>query len=385
MSVRVDPTVVEEFRDFGGSTASRCFNCGNCTAVCGLSGQGANFPRRFIRYIQLGLAERMHESLDPWLCYYCGDCSDSCPREAEPGNLMMASRRWLTSRYDWTGVSRLMYRRPAAELAALGIVALVVLLLFVVPPDFGFRLLARHPEARAAVNLAAFAPAHIVHVGDAILALLLGGLLAGNAVRMVAFAMRNTAAGPWAYAAELKTLALHAFTQRRWRDCSTNATRQWLRHFALVMAYGSMFALVVVFLPWFQVEDTSFHWTSLIGYYATLVLLGATLWIARERLQKRDQIHKHTDLSDWLFLGLLFLTSLTGILLHLARLLNLAMPTYLLYMVHLMIAVPMLVVEVPFSKWSHLLYRPLAMFLLAVQTHAAARRTAPDAAPAVQT
>ena len=34
-----------------------CAGCGNCTAVCGLSGQGANFPRRFIRYIQLGLAD----------------------------------------------------------------------------------------------------------------------------------------------------------------------------------------------------------------------------------------------------------------------------------------------------------------------------------------
>jgi hypothetical protein len=30
----------------------------------------------------------------------------------------------------------------------------------------------------------------------------------------------------------------------------------------------------------------------------------------------------------------------------------------------------MLVVEVPFGKWSHLLYRPLALYLAAVQARA---------------
>lgn len=385
MSVRVDTGVVSELAKYGGDTVTKCFNCGNCTAVCSLSKEDTVFPRRYIRYTQLGLKGKMLESVDPWLCYYCGDCSDTCPRDAKPGKLMMASRRWLISMYDWTGLSRLMYLKPGAELAALGVVALLVLLLFVVPADFGFRLLARHPEARAVVNLAAFAPTAIVHVGDTILALLLSGLLVANAARMVAFAMRNAGASPLAYVAELRALVLHGLTQKRWRDCSTGATRHWLRHLLVVTAYGSMFALVVVFLQWFQVENASFHWTSLIGYYATLVLLGSTLWIARERLQKQDQIHKHTDLSDWLFLGLLFLTSLTGILLHLMRLLDLAMPTYVLYVVHLMVAVPMLVVEVPFSKWSHLLYRPLALYLTAVQARASACRSAPVATPALQT
>jgi hypothetical protein len=151
-----------------------------------------------------------------------------------------------------------------------------------------------------------------------------------------------------------------------------------------VSGYGTMFALVVVFLYWFQVEDASFHWTSLLGYYATVILLGATLWIARDRLRKRDQIHKDSDLADWLFVGLLFLTSLSGILLHLSRLLNLPMPTYILYVVHLMIAVPMLVIEVPFGKWAHLLYRPLAVYFTAVQAKTRESQISPlKAAPAV--
>jgi nitrate reductase gamma subunit len=143
-----------------------------------------------------------------------------------------------------------------------------------------------------------------------------------------------------------------------------------------------MFVLVVVFLYWFQVEDTSFHWTSLLGYYATIVLLGATAWIMADRLKKKQQIHKHSDLADWLFVILLFLTTLTGIALHLARLLDLPMTTYVAYTVHLMIAVPMLVVEVPFGKWSHMLYRPLALYLFAVEQRARVQVTAPVAVAA---
>jgi hypothetical protein len=58
----------------------------------------------------------------------------------------------------------------------------------------------------------------------------------------------------------------------------------------------------------------------------------------------------------------------------------------LAYVVHLMGVVPMLVLEVPFGKWSHLAYRPLALYFSRVQAHAAAveaakaQRTAAEAA-----
>ncbi|HYL81844.1 MAG TPA: 4Fe-4S dicluster domain-containing protein [Candidatus Acidoferrum sp.] len=371
MSVRVDPNLPKEIAEYGGATIATCFNCGNCTAVCALSKEDTVFPRKFIRYMQLGLKEKMLESIDPWLCYYCGDCSDTCPREARPGQLMMASRRWLISMYDWTGLSRLLYRKAAWELGALAIVALLVLGLFTLPEQFGFRLLAQHPEARQAVRLGAFAPKEWVHAGDIALALLLSAFLLSNAARMVYFAQRHgPSVQPGVYLLQLKELLVHGLTQRRWAECNSDTTKHWLRHLALVTAYGTMFVLVVGFLYWFQVEDASFHWTSLLGYYATLVLLGATLWIMRDRLAQEDQIHKHSDLADWLFVILLFLTSLSGIALHLCRLLDLPLPTYVLYVVHLMIAVPMLVVEVPFGKWAHLLYRPLAAYLAAVQARA---------------
>jgi hypothetical protein len=346
--------------------------------------RGPRFPRRVIRYLQLGLEARLLESTDPWLCYYCGQCSETCPREAEPGELMMATRRWLTSRYDWTGLSRRLYLGARWQVGMLLVVAFAVLLLFVVPPDFGFRLLARHPEARATVMLEHFAPRDVVHVGDLVLAAVMGFFLLTNAARMALRVWRGTGL-PWSrLPAAILPLVVHGVTQKRWRDCEGGERKQWWRHFLLVTAYATLFALVVIFLPVFQVERgglAGWHWTALLGYYGTAVLLATTLWIARDRWRKHDVIHRFSHQTDWLFLFLLMATVSSGILMHTFRMLDWPLATYLTYAAHLVIAVPMLAVEVPFGKWAHLLYRPLAAGLAAAADRSPAVVGVPEPRP----
>ena len=374
MAYRINTRLRDELVRYGGLDANKCFNCGNCTAAYGLSERETIFPRRDIRSMQLGLEGRIEESLDPWLCYYCGDCSDTCPREAEPGELMMSMRRWLTARYDWTGISKLLYTNHIAEYAILVVLAALVMALFFVP-GFGFPLLAEHPEAREHVMLQFFAPKHAVHYGDLIMAAVLSFFLATNVLRMWSKTMKSSGAGPGHYLGQLHELVIHAATQKRWAACDGERARfHWLRHVLLVTGYGTMLLLVVVFLTWFQIEDTAWHWTSIPGYYATLVLLGVTITMITDRMAKKDQIHKYSHPSDWLFLALLLGTSVTGILLHAFRLADLPMLTYCMYMLHLAIAVPMLLVEVPFGKWSHLAYRPMAMYLNKVKEAAARDR-----------
>jgi ferredoxin len=384
MSTRLNAGLADELARYGAPDVRLCFNCGNCTAVCALSEGETAFPRHVIRDVQLGLADRLLASPDPWLCYYCGQCSETCPRDAFPGELMMALRRWLTAHYDRTGISRRLYLSERWQAGLLLLGAALVLLLFLAPADFGFRLLARHPEARATVMLQHFAPTEIVHRADWALAGLLLVLLAGNAARMTSLVMRGTRAPLRAWTSALAELAIHAATQKRWIQCGEAASRlQWLRHIVLVAGYGTLLVLVVLFLPAFQVEigggrEGSWHWTSLPGYAATAALLGMTLWMALDRWHRRDASHRHSQPSDWWFLGLLHLAALSGIALHVLRMLDLPLATYVVYTAHLMIAVPMLLVEVPFGKWAHLVYRPLAVYLVAVRARAARTR---DAAP----
>jgi nitrate reductase gamma subunit len=128
--------------------------------------------------------------------------------------------------------------------------------------------------------------------------------------------------------------------------------------------YTLMFTAIVVFLPWFQTEKIHpiYHPQRFIGYYATFGILLAIIVWSIKRIRKSGEIHKYSHKTDWVFLIMLFLTTVTGILVHLFRIGGMVHATYYTYVIHLAILVPMLLIEVPFSKWSHLAYRPLAIY-----------------------
>jgi nitrate reductase gamma subunit len=132
--------------------------------------------------------------------------------------------------------------------------------------------------------------------------------------------------------------------------------------------------MVVVGIRWFQrdmvivpeYEALSYIMTA-IGYYATAALLYGTSYAMIGRIKKEKPPYKNSHPTDWVFLILLFLTTLTGILVHIFIYLQWAMALYVIYIIHLGVAIPMLVLEVPFAKWSHLAYRPVILFLKNVE------------------
>lgn len=356
----MNPDLYGEVERLGARDMEACMQCGNCASACPLSTGENTFPRKIYRYLQLGLKDKLLESPEPWLCYYCGECNIDCPRGAEPAETMMAVRRWLTAQYDWTGLAGRFYLSEKWEFGALGAVALFVTLLFVF---FHGPII----TDRVAVNT--FAPVVWIEIGDLAMAAILSFFLLSNAFRMYRLIMNGTKVPLKLYVTEARAFVSHFLTQRRWRECGEDKSR-WLKHLILVSGYLTMMTLIIVCIRWFQVDDSSWHFTSIFGYYATAVLLFITVEMFRSRLAQKEKIHRYSHLSDWLFLSLLFLTSLTGILMHIVRLIGWPMGTYVMYVIHLAIAVPMLVIEVPFGKWSHLFYRPLAVFLTTLKEKA---------------
>ena len=67
--------------------------------------------------------------------------------------------------------------------------------------------------------------------------------------------------------------------------------------------------------------------------------------------------------------------ALTGILIHIFRLNAMALPTYYTYVAHLAFEVPMVVTFVAFSKWSHIAYRPFAMYFTNLKKSALALKS----------
>jgi ferredoxin len=363
MSERVNAGLAGHLAKFGRGDWNECFHCGTCTATCPLSEQGHLFPRRGYAAMRMGLTRTLAGSLEPWLCYYCGDCTDRCPRNANPGEIMMILRRYLTSIYDWTGLSRKFYTSHWWEIAAILVIGAVVAVLFGVVNPNG---IVTELNAQGGVLINAMFPVYWVHLGDWAMAACISFFLVSNIIRMwyfTSFRDPATRISPAAYVMEAWNLGVHFISQFRFSKCENR--KYWGGHLLLMTGYTTMFTMIVLFLPWFQTEKIYLWYEPqrLLGYYATVGLFAGLAYFVYGRVKKSAVSFKFSHISDWLFLIMLFLSTLTGILLHIFRISGMPAATYYMYIIHMAVLVPMLVVEVPFSKWSHLAYRPFALFL----------------------
>lgn len=373
MSTRIDIRLLSELKAYGAVNVETCFNCGNCTAICPLADSEHPFPRNTIRMVQLGLTERLLSSPDPWLCYYCGECSDTCPKGAEPAETLMALRRWLTAQYDWTGLAKRFYTSKAWEIGSILFLAIFICL--------GF-LFFHGPIVTSEVALNTFAPVKIIHLLDWIMAGTLGFFLVSNVFHMYYLILLKGSEIkiPFsAYVTEAWSLIVHAATQKSFSECDNRRT--WIDHLITVFGYVLMFSIIVLFLNWFQTDNIYpiTHPQRWLGYLATIALLYGSVMALWGRYKKTRQVHRFSHLSDWIFPILLFLTTVTGILVHIFRYTGLPMATYITYVIHLAVLGPMLILEVPFGKWAHLAYRPCAQYFIAVRKRAEQLQTAATA------
>jgi ferredoxin len=359
----------------------KCFNCGNCTAICPLTSDDHPFPRNMIRLTQLGLKDALRASTDPWLCYYCGECSDTCPKGAEPAETMMALRRWLTAQYDRSGHAAKFYTSEKAVFWAIVRIALIALAFFGLIHLLGFG-----NTITDYVALNQFAPVNLVWAFVLLHFAYLGGRVLGNSINMFRIVMgdelKDKSIDLSTYFSEFKTFVTHFLTQKRWRDCGTEARPRWRNHLLLVSGYVTMLVLVVGLLGWFQTDNIYpiYHPQRWLGYYATAVLIYASADALFGRWKKEDQIHRFSQPTDWIFPAFILVGAITGILVHIFRYAGWPWPTYGMYVFHVMAMVAMLDTEVGIGKWAHLLYRPLAMYLEAVKARAKQHREQPAGA-----
>jgi len=374
MAIRVNPSYIDVLDKFGAEDVQLCYQCGDCSTVCPHADEIHKFPRKSMRQMQMGLEERIETTLEPWLCYYCGQCSEQCPREADPGETMMSLRRWLISRYDITGIARQFFKSKTSEILTVVFIALLtgVYLFF-----YGFT----GGSLQIYDGEGAFLPSSFIHSFD----LTIGGIMAFflliGALRMWYLTMIKGMSVPvpwWLYLKEILELPVHFFTQKRYAECDDNKDHRihmpWLVHLGLMLGYVTMLLLVMVFIEPLQ-AGPGIRWTvHIFGYLATVGLLIGTVYFIKNRVRKADYVqYKKSHSTDWMFVILLFIIVITGIIQHVFHRTGLLELANITYVIHLMAVVPWLL-RMPFSKWAHLLYRPLAMYFAAIQKAAYARQ-----------
>lgn len=366
-----DPTLLSELRRYGKFDPTGCYQCGSCTISCDLVDDAVSFPRRSIRYALLGLRGPLTQSLEPWVCHDCGDCSIVCPRQSEPRISMITLRRFLCAQYDWTGISSRLLQSNAWYLGSLISVAVLTVLLIL-----GYHLW------YVAMPLTQFAttPFPLEHMFPMIIyytlaVMLLPLLLLFSRVFRI---WRLTMAGEGrrsipisAYIVEAWIYVYQSLTESMMRKCPERG--RWFGHWLLALGTFTMLAIKVFGLRWFQTDNIYplYNPQRWVGYLASGFILYGLGGILVCRFRAQKEICKETHFHDLVFPILLLLTVLSGLTAHFLRYAGFELSCHFAYAFHIIFATPMLVIEMSFGKWAHMVYRPLALYFLAVQRRAA--------------
>ncbi len=368
---RVDLQLARELKSFGAFDIQACFNCGNCTAVCQHSSDDARFPRRLIRYGQLGMKEKLMDAKEAWLCWNCRDCSDTCPRQARPSEYMEAVRRYTIANMDPTGISRLIYSSGAFVVGFALVVAAILASL----------LLSRSgTPASAGFDLFGFIPFELIHNLGVVVIVLIGLVAVASVVRLVMHISKTL--GPEEGTGELsgdggsfggrfvgaiRDVLDEMVGQKRFRSCEVDAEkplllRPWFVHYTIMWGFiGLGIATAIDFI--FKTPGVVvplWYPSRLLGTVAGLAMVyGSAVTIVRWA-RSTDGTRARPLSSDWLFLLLLFLVGVSGFALELI----VYVPSeagigYPVFLAHVVLAMELLVLF-PFTKFAHALYRPLA-------------------------
>ncbi len=376
--VRSDPRLLPELKRYGPFDPTGCFQCGTCSATCSLASGEATYPRESLRNALLGLRDRVASDIGPWICEDCGECAAACPREADPKTSLETLRRYLVGEYDVTGLAARIQRSRAWYVGSLVAAAAIVLALVV---WYHLWYVKMPVSDFASTSMGLEHMFGIITWFTVIVTVVPFVLLAVNATRMARLATRGEPPIPLhLYLSELPTYVVETVTQRKMRGCE-EATR-WRKHWMVALGTVTMLVITVFFLRWFQTDKILplWHPQRWIGYAATVMLVWgpADLIVGRLRRKKGPE---YSPLRDLTFPILLLGTAVSGILVHVFRYAGLGLAAHYGYAVHLMIVAPMLVVEIPFGKWSHMVYRPLALYLQAVRARAAATASTAQGVP----
>jgi len=381
--VLVDTGLLDDIKRFGAADVSACFSCGTCTAICPLSDNDGTFPRRIIRYGQVGMKDALLSSEELWTCYQCASCSDSCPQQAEPSEYMAAARRYAIASYDKTRLARTMYTRPVIGTS----IALLVAVFFA-----AFMYSSHGPRATTSLKLFSFIPLPLIHyTGIAVMVMiLLAGstgviMMARGIARREDVHLSTVLGGPAAFAGTLAALwdafGVESIGQRRYRtDCNEAQKddeslyrRRWLAHALTVWGFLGLLTATILdyLLALIGVKKTGtpvpiWYPVRLLGTIAGIAMVYGVSILILNRLRKSNRAVKESKPSDWMFLVMLWVVGATGFLLELSLYLPHA-PSwgYWVFLFHVSVAMELMLL-LPFIKFAHAIYRPVALFFYAL-------------------
>jgi quinone-modifying oxidoreductase subunit QmoC len=338
-----------------------CMQCGNCSVVCSLSPEDRPFPRKEMIYASWGLSDKLLGNANIWQCYQCGDCTQYCPRGVRPSDILSAIREY---NYMYYARPRLMVKilsKPALLPVAVLIPAIIISLIIYAAGTF------RIPEGP--VDYSLFFPHSWLNITFTAITLMMV-VITMSGIKKFWNNLRKHFPSPQKTTGIFKSIlkvrkeiVLHS----SFGECEAQSTRK-IAH--LLVFYGFILLLGVTVYAIYAALTHRYplaltNPAKLTGNLAAIMLFTGTGIMIYNRLANKTAYGK-SSYSDWLLLISLFLLTLSGVIVEMARFLNWT-SAYFIYFLHL-ILVWFIIIYTPYTKFGHFIYRIAALVFIQSRT-----------------
>ena len=364
--IQPDLNFKRDILGLGAHDLTSCYQCGTCSVVCPIATDAEPFPRKEMIWVQWGLKDKLMADPAVWMCHQCGLCNSYCPRDAKPADVMAALRDYSITHYAFPSFMGKAVSEPKYLPWLFALPAVIFLLVLALLGNLGSL-----PTGQ--IVFSKFMPIIYIEiifslaVGAAAIAAISGGL--GYWKAMNEFSVASGGHGP---AKGLIPTVMDILKHRKFRQCegdrvgTRKSYKAHLHKSHLAVFYGFLGLVITTtsvgigiyafgyLTPW-----PLWHPVKILGNVSGVAVLIACAIFLYRRLKDKEKAGKSTY-SDWLFLWVLALTTLTGFLSQILRLADIPPLAYWVYFIHLGF-IFFLLVYIPYSKFAHLAYRFVAM------------------------
>jgi len=354
--IEPDAGFIAELKSSGSESLKKCFQCANCTSICGVSEGVIAFPRREMILAQWGQREKLIYSPGVWLCHQCGDCTEQCPRGADPSEVLQAVREMSYQEFATPSFLAKMFSNRGMLIPLLAVPIAVLLLVVMMVNGLSI------PEGDIVFSkMMPIAVIDSVFLPVALFAL----ITAFMGVKKFWTGMRThypVEVKPNVVSGLLKTVT-DILLHRQFGKCEKNKGLQ-LSHLLTFFGFLALFITTNMVMLYHYVFEKNtpldlLDPVKILGNAGAIASFIGLLWIIYRRTSAQKEAGKPTYF-DWTFIIVIFLTIVTGIGAESARLAGMAVVAYSVYFTHLVL-VSFLFAYMPFSKFAHILYRTTAM------------------------
>jgi quinone-modifying oxidoreductase subunit QmoC len=328
-------------------------------------------------WAQWGLKDKLYADPDVWLCHHCNDCSTNCIRGARPADLLAAVRHQAVRHYAIPRFLAVWLSQPKTLPLMFVIAAALV----------GLGLMIRGPlEAVLPLGephhefYADFFPHWLLILyfntitGLAALVVLIGAVRFWKAMKgfdAEAGLGKPTLGLVPSFVNVLKSIFVHD----KFGKCTSQASRR-IAHLTAFYGFVALFVVTVWAVLDLYVNpllgiDSMYpfgllHPMKLLANVGAVLLIYGCVKAIGDRLRGGDDAPISTTF-DWTFVWLLLFVGVSGVFTEILRFVGepanvawLTTTAYTVYFLHL-VGVVALLVYLPYSKFSHIVYRTVAM------------------------